>query len=35
VRSNVAETTENHDIVLAIVCWQDVVRQAVIEGVVD
>jgi hypothetical protein len=35
VRSNVAESTEDHDIVLAIVGWENVVRKTLVEGVIE
>jgi predicted GTPase len=35
VRSNVAESTEDHDIMLAIVGWENVVRKALVEGIVE
>jgi predicted GTPase len=35
VRSNIAESTEDHDIMLAIVGWENVVRKALVEGIVE
>jgi len=35
VRSDVAEATKYHDIVLAIISWKNVVRQVLVEGVIE
>jgi hypothetical protein len=35
VRSDVTKSTEDHDIVLAIVDWENVVRQVLVEGIIE
>jgi hypothetical protein len=35
VRTDVTKSTKDHDIVLAIVDWENVVRQVLVEGIIE